>query len=145
MILHFDQALVHALLTHSKAASARRTTSGQAKPAGPGLWLVGDEGVYLMSNGIPGLRVNAEENARNVVCYAREANPETLGREHADDAKRASFGGDDGVDFLAAADLLAALADSPIVAPLALDVTAESIAILLHRPAPPKRRKAGAP
>ena len=138
MILHFDQALVRRLIAHSKAAPSRRPTSGQAEPAPPGLWLVGDEGVYAMSNGLPCLPPDDGGAARNLVCYAREANPHTLGRDRADDAKRATFGGDDGVEFLAATDLLRMLEIYPPGKPLALDVTAESIAILL--PARPQRK-----
>jgi hypothetical protein len=140
MILHFDQALVRQLLAHSQAAPARRAAFDQAEPAGPGLWLVGDSGVYLMSNGLPGL-LREPGTSRQFVCRAIEADPDALGYERADDAKRASFGGDDGVEFIDAADLLAALAGYKPAEPLALDVTAESIGILLsNRP----KRKAGA-
>ncbi|MEO9191635.1 MAG: DUF3085 domain-containing protein [Acetobacteraceae bacterium] len=135
MILHFDQALVHRLLAHSAAASQHRATFGQAEPAPAGLWLVGDTGVYLMSNGVPGLYRDPNASSPNVVCYAREADPDTLDVDAADDAKRASFGRDDGVEFIAATDLLTALASYPPQIPVALDVTQETIGILLFKPA----------
>src|SRR3954469_1791707 len=102
MILHFDQALVRQPLAHSQAAPARRAAFDQADPAGPGLWLVGDSGVYLMSNGLPGL-LRQPGTSRQFVCHAIEADPDALGYERADDAKRVSFGGDDGVEFIDAA------------------------------------------
>ncbi|MBA4372255.1 MAG: hypothetical protein C0402_05285 [Thermodesulfovibrio sp.] len=72
--------------------------SGEPKPlygkkTGAGLWLVGDEGIYLMSNGSsPGWPV----------VYAEECNPKTLDFETWWSVKRRSFGGDDGVEFISA-------------------------------------------
>ena len=86
MRLHFDLAVTQRLLNHSKAAAERSPTCDQlydgrfrqdGKDADfanlsadnfptaddvdptkipPGLWLVGDHGIYLMSNGRPPLR-----------------------------------------------------------------------------------------
>lgn len=129
MRLHFDGTTARRLLAHSVAAAARGTTMGQlfegacrrdgldVDPDGdrmpgageadpskvpPGLWLVGDQGVYLMSNGTPGLR--GRDGAADAAVAA-----ETRG-EGAHEAKRASFGGDDGVEFLDAAMIAEALA-----------------------------------
>ena len=128
MRLHFDQALVRQLLDHSKAATERSPsleqlyegrfrrngkdadlnnltaanfpTADDVDPARipPGLWLVGDEGVYLMSNGKPALLVDPADT-RHVVAHAAEANP-AADVEVWWDVKRAAFGGDDGVVFL---------------------------------------------
>jgi hypothetical protein len=71
----------------------------------PGLWLVGDHGVYLMSNG------KLPDGARPLVVYAEQCDPTT-----SDDwfhIKRATFGGDDGVEFLDGAYLEAMMAASP--------------------------------
>ncbi|MBY0561507.1 MAG: DUF3085 domain-containing protein [Hyphomicrobium sp.] len=65
----------------------------------PGLWLVGDTGVYLMSNGDPMLP-DPKQPKRSLVAYAHECNPETMAFDDWWDAKRASFGGDDGVEFV---------------------------------------------
>lgn len=64
----------------------------------PGLWLVGDQGVYLMSNG------KLAEGMRPMVCYAAECDPST----NPDwwHYKQRHFGGDDGIDFLDAAEVL---------------------------------------
>lgn len=61
------------------------------------LILVGDQGVYLMSNGTPPQLIKEGENAR-VVAYARECDPTR--NDHWHDAKVSIFGGDDGSDPL---------------------------------------------
>ncbi|MDR6955434.1 hypothetical protein J2X65_004814 [Ancylobacter sp. 3268] len=73
----------------------------------PGLWLVGDEGVYLLSNG------RLAEGQRPLVVYAEECDLKT----NADcwHYKRQHFGADDGIEFLDAAELdrlMAASADA---------------------------------
>lgn len=60
--------------------------------------LVGDQGIYLMSNGYPSPGDNGEVN---LVAYAREADPQASPEDWYD-VKRASFGGDDGAEFLSA-------------------------------------------
>ena len=57
--------------------------------AEPTLWLVGDHGVYVMSNVIL-------KEEKPDVAYAVECDPETV--EDWDAIKRATFGGDDGVE-----------------------------------------------
>lgn len=71
----------------------------------PGLWLVGDQGVYLMSNG------KLPEGVKPLVVYAEECDP----RANDDwfDVKRRTFGGDDGVDFIHAEQLEAMMAAAP--------------------------------
>lgn len=71
----------------------------------PGLWLVGDHGVYLMSNG------KLPDGSRPLVVYAEECDPTTN-----DDwfhVKRATFGGDDGVEFFDGVHLEAMMTASP--------------------------------
>lgn len=65
---------------------------------GKGLWLVGDQGVYLMPNTTDGIHHTTD--APRIVVYARECNPDTMPFDDWWQAKRASFGGDDGVEFL---------------------------------------------
>lgn len=62
----------------------------------PGLWLVGDHGVYLCSNG-------KLAGARPLVVYAQECDPTR--NDAWFEVKRRTFGGDDGVDFLEAVEL----------------------------------------
>jgi hypothetical protein len=60
----------------------------------PGFWIVGDEGVYLMANG------KAIEAERQPLVYADECNPQTLPFDQWWEYKCASFGGDDGAEFI---------------------------------------------
>jgi Protein of unknown function (DUF3085) len=64
---------------------------------GPGLWLVGDEGVYLMPN------TNAKPRT---IVYARECDPTKLPFDTWWENKQATFGGGDGIEFIAAKDLM---------------------------------------
>jgi Protein of unknown function (DUF3085) len=81
---------------------------------GAGFWLVGDEGVYLMHNG-------ASKTPATVV-YAEECNPKTLPFDEWWAAKRATFGGDDGVEFINASTIRDAVeARSDLVAEFAGD------------------------
>ena len=122
MDLTFPKARVRELLEHSKAATTRRPsftqlyeptlrkdgrepgpddlpTGDDVDPAKipPGLWLVGDQGVYLMSNA-----TMTEGQERADLVYAAEVDPEKLDFDTWWANKRASFGGDDGVEFLEA-------------------------------------------
>lgn len=60
----------------------------------PGLWLVGDNGVYIMSNG------KLSDGGRPLVVYSEECHP--VGNPDWFDYKRRYFGGDDGVAFIEA-------------------------------------------
>jgi len=65
----------------------------------PGLWLVGDAaGVYLMSNGKPGLMI-ALPGSGNVIAQAKEADP-SRNPDTWLEIKRFAFGADDDVIFL---------------------------------------------
>lgn len=128
MRLHFELALIRRLLIHAKTAREHRPTfdqmcDGQFRRDGKtfdfdgssadfptsddvdlakvpaGLWLVGDSGVYLMSNGTPPLLVNGS-SSNHIVAYAAECDPRNPGDWW--DVKRAAFGGDDGTVFLEA-------------------------------------------
>ncbi|RUV96617.1 DUF3085 domain-containing protein, partial [Mesorhizobium sp. M5C.F.Ca.IN.020.14.1.1] len=60
----------------------------------PGVWLVGDQGVYIMSNG------KLAEGARPLVVYSEQCHP--LGNPDWGHYKRRHFGGDDGIEFIEA-------------------------------------------
>jgi hypothetical protein len=57
VILKFDVVLVWRLVDHARNAKKSLPNYDQRKPK-PGLWLVGDSGVYLMSNGSPAMDFN---------------------------------------------------------------------------------------
>lgn len=96
----------------------------------PGVWLVGDHGVYLMANGIgtPGEKPLCE--------YALECNPET-DPDGFHDYKRAHFGGDDGVEYFSEEDLLEVLtaADEQEHSHLMIELTEDSISFGTYTPA----------
>ena len=64
----------------------------------PGIWLVGDEGVYILSNG------KLAEGSRALVIYAEQCHPK--GDIDWWDYKRRHFGADDGIEFIDAERLL---------------------------------------
>lgn len=138
MILHFDQAKVRALLAHALAAPDHRLTYGQtlkgAAPE-PGLWLIADDGVYLMSNGLPPLA------QPDHVVYADETDPETVDPETMDAVKRQSSGGDDSVEFLDAASVQKAIDTFRPGERYKLAVTPKGISLLAYRPVAKPARK----
>ena len=89
----------------------------------PGLWLGGDHGVYLCSNG------NIAAGDRPLVAYAEECNPDT--NEDWFDIKRRTFGGDDGVDFLDAGQLEVMMAANPEATHLCIAFTGDSMQLCL--------------
>jgi hypothetical protein len=72
---------------------------------GKGLWLVGDDGVYLMPNSADGK--HHKNNQPPVVIYATECNPKTLPHETWSANKQHTFGGDDSVEYIDAENLRA--------------------------------------
>jgi hypothetical protein len=87
MKLHFPWSDVAKALDEVRAATVVRPL--YEKITGKGLWLVGDEGVYLMPN---------TEAETRTIAYAKECDPRKV--DDWWDVKRATFGGDDGVDFI---------------------------------------------
>lgn len=98
-----------------------------------GLWLVADQGVYLMSNGNPSLLVE-EGKSTNIVAYAAESDP-TAGSEFDDwyEAKHSIMGGDDSVTTLPITMFDPVLAVSPDDATLKIKVTSRQIQVLMPK------------
>lgn len=97
MILHFDVERLRSLVYDAEKRIVEGVTPQPlyGQETGPGFWMVGDQGVYLMDN-LP--FPEGQETAE--VCYADEVNPKTMEFDDWYDNKRLSFGGDDGVDFV---------------------------------------------
>ena len=89
----------------------------------PGLWLVGDNGVYLLSNG------KLPDDAKPLVVYAEECDPRT--NDDWFEVKRRTFGGDDGVDFLDAEQLEAMMAAAPEATHLRIAFLQDSMQLFL--------------
>ncbi|MBY3179510.1 DUF3085 domain-containing protein [Rhizobium leguminosarum] len=85
----------------------------------PGFWVVGDEGVYLLSNGKPA------EGHKALAVYAEECDPKTnLDCWH---YKRRYFGRDDGIVFIAVESLEAMLSTNPEATHLRAQFTQETL------------------
>ena len=107
---------------HGIAISAR---SEDVNPdlIGPGLILVGDQGVYLMANvAIETVKAAGVPH----VAYAAEADPIALPFEDWWQNKRASFGADDGTVFLPEQKIAPALSGDKLL----LEVTPERISVI---------------
>ncbi|GLS35030.1 hypothetical protein GCM10010869_06180 [Mesorhizobium tianshanense] len=91
----------------------------------PGLWLVGDEGVYLLSNG------KLTEGQKALLCYAEECNPST--NPDYWHYKRQHFGGDDGIEFLDAVEVLRLLDAMPDATHLRVEMTETSLSLIPNR------------
>jgi len=92
-----------------------------------GLHLVGDQGIYLMSQESSDA---VKKTGISHVAYAKECNPEVMAFDDWWEAKRAGFGGDDGVDFLSEDAILQCAPPGGI---LAIDLTPESMSLLIPR------------
>ncbi len=95
--LTFKTAAVAVLLADAERAWA------EAEPrvlyeevTGKGFWLVGDDGVYLMHNGMTHVKQGGGFGPPFAVVYAEETPVDDY------EAKQRIFGGDDGVEFIQA-------------------------------------------
>jgi hypothetical protein len=136
----FNRGGVERCLRHARAAAKHIPLSGQCPPVPACLWLVGDEGIYLMSNGAPYDPRNAGHRAHHVV-YATECSPRTLSPPKLDEAKRAIFGGDDGADWLLASDVAEALATYDPGEPLLIDISEKTISLISFHSEPEETTK----
>jgi Protein of unknown function (DUF3085) len=132
MRLTFPISGVLEALDELRSATACRTLYDAQ--TGKGLWLVGDQGVYLMPNTTDGPRAaRRKPGDSNFVVYARECDPTKLEFDTWWANKRASFGGDDGVEFIAMADIqdiTAQLAGPGMLADhLFIDITTQSFSM----------------
>ncbi|MBY3447467.1 DUF3085 domain-containing protein [Rhizobium laguerreae] len=84
----------------------------------PGPWVVGDEGVYLLSNG-------KLAGQRALAVYAEECDPKT--NPDYWHYKRRYFGGDDGVVFIDAESLEAMLSTNPEATHLRVEFATETM------------------
>ncbi|RWJ57406.1 MAG: DUF3085 domain-containing protein [Mesorhizobium sp.] len=89
----------------------------------PGVWLVGDEGVYLFSNG------KLAEGERALLVYSEQCHP--VGNPDWWDYKRRHFGGDDGIEFIEAERLIPLVARNLRATHLNVVLTETEIALSL--------------
>lgn len=105
MKLHFPWDGIEKLLTEVITAKTARTLYGEV--TGPGLWLAGDDGVYLLANTTDG-EVNAtrKPGEKAFVVHAEECDPTRMPFEAWWANKQVTFGGDDGVEFFSLANIV---------------------------------------
>jgi hypothetical protein len=137
--LHFPWPKLSAALDELRAASRVRQLYG--RKTGKGLWLVGDQGVYLMPN---------TTVKKRTTVYARECDPTKLEFDAWWAAKRATFGGDDGIEFIPIEDIERLAPDSPkkpgiVPQHLAIAMTPERLVLSLVWNSNPARSAKGAP
>jgi hypothetical protein len=135
MKLHFPWPEVAKILDEVRAATVVNPLYGTV--TGKGLWLVGDDGVYLMPN--------TKCEGKPSVVYARECDPTKLGFDEWWSVKRASFGGDDGVEFIGLKEidglLIPAKRGAEAMA-LIVDITPESFTITIQWKSASKKGRA---
>lgn len=124
----FSVTAIHAVITRGRIDARmnggfRNPHYGLApgKDEKPGVWLVGDEGVYIMSNG------KLADGQLSFVIYAEECDPKT--NPDYWHYKRQYFGGDDGIDFLDAELLVRSIEALASATHLTIEMTDDSMAI----------------
>ena len=125
MKLHFPISQIRNGLEELKTAKTVKPLYEQE--TGSGFWLVGDQGVYLMPNTTDGAH-NAKSE-KPLVIYAKECDPNALPFDTWWDNKRASFGGDDGVDFIARDEIENLLVNAPKARHLVIDISPKQFTI----------------
>lgn len=89
----------------------------------PGLWLVADDGVFVMSNG------RLADGSTAMICYSREGDPDTNPNWYR--YQFAYFGGKDCTEFLAAWQILTLADANPTATDLIVLVSQDRIELLL--------------
>jgi hypothetical protein len=142
--LVFEGTAVLELLAHANAASKHTSPYGLTPNPGPGLMLVKDDGIYLMSNGEPALPGTVTVNR---VVYARgyEALPATASMEERMaryDKVRDAAGGDDFAELLPAKSFVRLAANGKVE----IELTADRMSIsIIGPPVRPPTRIAAKP
>lgn len=108
MKLHFPWAALAPLFEELDTATTIRELYGRTTEKG--LWIIGDQGIYVMANTTNGVHHKSSE--KPLVVYATECDPTKLDFDTWWSVKQASFGGDDGIDYLHI-DELRAMAQKP--------------------------------
>lgn len=101
-ILSFHAASVRRVIDHAKSAPEHQMSWTEHLPQ-PAVILAGDQGVYLMSNGLPSDK-RADAPERNFVAHALGMNPKIDPDWY--EAKRTSYGRSHGEDLLLIVDTL---------------------------------------
>jgi hypothetical protein len=143
MRLHFPWDGVAELL--DEVRHGRETWPTLSGETAKGLWLVGDDGVYLMANTRDGPRARAcKPGDEHFVVHAVECDPASQPFEVWLAAKEASFGPDDGSNLIPLTEIDRMLDAQPGAAPvnLSIDFSGDGFTVeIAFQPQP--KRKAG--
>jgi hypothetical protein len=112
------------LLDHAGRSPAHRA-SYSSGPAVPGLFFVHDQGVYLMSNGNPGL-MREDDPHHHQVVYAAGMSPSD---KNWWETSRRAVGGDDFAELIPLEDILPAIADGATI--FIIRVLPETLSIMV--------------
>ena len=99
--LMFDLAALRPIVDHALKAPEHAPTFGQTPPIAPALWLVKDDGIYLMSNGRPrqiaddSPATGQDQDGQSLVVYAEGFDPKKADPMAVWFAARDAVGGDD--------------------------------------------------
>jgi len=99
--LVFDLAALRPIVEHALSASEQAPAFGQTPPIAPALWLVKDDGIYLMSNGRPrqmavgSSATGNDQEGQSLVVYAEGFDPRKADPTAVWYAARKAVGGDD--------------------------------------------------
>jgi hypothetical protein len=99
--LMFDLAALRPIVEHALSASEHAPVFGQTPPIAPALWLVKDDGIYLMSNGRPrqiaddSFPNDQDQHGQSLVVYAEGFDPTKADSTAVWYAARDAVGGDD--------------------------------------------------
>lgn len=113
-----------------------RDYDGPPEDISPGLILVGDRGVYLMTNIQDGANFkdlvfdSNSDGFRKDCVYAAECNPNTMAFDSWWSSKQAGFGPDDGCEFLAMPNVRSWMEANRESDVLTMDVTPKSIVLV---------------
>ena len=138
-MLRFDLAEVRRVVAHVQAAHEHRAYFSEK--LGPRVYLVKDEGIYLMSSGMP--RDLADPNstdprAESFVAYAKGYDPHTGDRSAIWEKCREAVGGDDFGEPLDLDDFVSALA-APNIKGLLIKVTPNHISLVIEERVPKRQ------
>lgn len=137
--LVFMRADVLPLARHSLDCT-EWVSDGRGGPAAPSLILVGDQGVYLVSGGKPGLRRGDGKGL--AVAYAKGLQPHVDAFDHWFDAKVSITGGDDFAEVLPWARAILSQIEAG-AEEIRIKITEDSMT-LMELPKAPVRRSVGA-
>jgi hypothetical protein len=144
--LRFDVAGVKRLIAHAKAAPDHSVIFGD-KTKSPALTLVKDDGIYLMSNGLPRDLLATQPHSdlgtdHSFVVYAKGYAPSDFAEGEMYEKCRAAVGGDDFCERVPLDDGLPELLNKPGVVALVIGISPTKMSVgVLQKSATKKKGK----